>query len=124
MNALIYGLLTGGIVVIIKYILSKTGNKEAFEIQNNLYRDEVKKLIKERDEISISSINEVEEEEFWSVLEKIQRRAKNNYKYQVGLLKDYFLEKDENYILGFYYYYLRIINNNSTFKLIGGFQFY
>jgi len=119
---MLYGFIVGIVVSIIGYFLNKKGDKEAQEIQNNTYRDEMKKMIEKREEISITDIKDIEEDEFWQVLEKNNKRAQNSYRNQIGLLKDYFLEKDENFILGFYSFYRKTMVNNSNFRIIGAFQ--
>jgi hypothetical protein len=122
MKALFLGLLASIVFAIFKYFYVKRQNRAAFENDNKLYRNELRKYIREREEILVNDILEIEEGEFWNILEKYQKRAKGSYKNQLGLIKDYLLEKDEPFILGFYITYLNLINKNSNFRLIAAFQ--
>ncbi len=69
-----------------KYIYDNKISKEADEKMNQNRKNEIKKLIKNREERTNDNI--FEEKVFWEIIETISLKSKNSYKNFIGLLKD------------------------------------
>lgn len=98
-GALAYGVYKG--------LIEFKEEKETYESIEKQRKEELKELIESRRDREISE--EYSEDLFWELIEKINKRAKNNYKNNLGILKDFLnkfspedLIKLDNLLLRFY----------------------
>jgi hypothetical protein len=118
----VLGMLIGLLFAIGRYFYTQKGNREADVIRNKTFQNEVKRLYNERKKINYDDIKSISENDFWEIIDGINKRSKGSYKNFLGLLKDHLLREDKNKILDIYGRFLSIITKTNNYPLLGAFN--
>jgi hypothetical protein len=74
------------IVRLIQYLLTRSENKKSDDKMDFIRKHEIKMLIEEREERLDRS--EMDEVQFWDIMDKIHNRSKTSFKKSTGVFKD------------------------------------
>lgn len=74
------------IVRLIQYLLTRSENKKSDDKMDLIRKHEIKTLIEEREERLDRS--EMDEAQFWDIMDKIHNRSKTSFKKSTGVFKD------------------------------------
>lgn len=74
------------IVRLIQYLLTRSENKKSDDKMDFIRKHEIKTLIEEREERLDRS--EMDEAQFWDIMDKIHNRSKTSFKKSTGVFKD------------------------------------
>lgn len=112
------GLIT--IVVLVIVALFRFLNAAGTKSQDEHYLDEIRKenlkrLLETREERT--DLEEFDEEEFWKIIDTVQRRAKDGYTFHLGIFRDVLSQKEPAELIKLDNLYHRLMLENLSHDL-------
>lgn len=121
MNPFMLGIVTAVILSLIRYFaFDRKEDKEVAVMAKKSYQRDYQQLLETRTERTLN-VQIMSEDTFWSLIDTTKKKSKENFKYQVGLLKDLFQTMTAEQLLEFQGRLVKESLRANTHKMAGAF---